>query len=59
MKDNNDADKITVGTTDEAQLTEEEVSQIVEDKIGQLIEVRSDSENPGLEDVWISSFRDS
>lgn len=54
MNDNDDADKVTVGTTDEAQLTEEEVSQLVEAKIGQLIEVRSDSENPGLEDVWIA-----
>ena len=44
----------SVPTTAVEQLTEQEVRQVVRDEVNQLIEVRSDTENPCLEDVWVA-----
>ena len=52
MSNENPADKESIGTN--AELSEEQIVQIIREKPELFVEVRSNDENPNLEDIWFA-----
>ena len=50
MSNENPADKESIGTS--VELSKERLGQLIREKPELFVEVRSDDENPDLEDIW-------
>jgi hypothetical protein len=50
MSNENAADKESIGTN--VELSKEQLVQLIREKPELFVEVRSDDENPDLEDIW-------
>ena len=52
MSNENPADKESIGTN--VELSKEQLGQLIREKPELFVEVRSDDENPDLEDIWFA-----